>query len=281
MRQSRVARHRLDRFTRLLLIKDTPMKSKIFSVALACAMLGGALQAAEAQGTALDAAPDTATAAQAPAVLSEEAWSQIRGFLELRPDVAEGLIEFMQAMPDVERDARFILENPDIFQDPHLPVLGNPEGSITLVKFNDYACPHCRNAERDIERLIAGNPDLRVLVREFPILGPGSLSRARLAMAIHALGGQDAYEEIKLDLFASGDVDDGTIDQIAGFAGLDPDAVRDRMQDPLFNASFDRSMEIARALNISGTPAFIVGTSVIRGRIPLADLRATIARETP
>lgn len=244
------------------------MKSKILSAALACVMLGGALQAADAPGTA-------------PAVLSEEAWSQIRGFLEMRPDVAEGLLEFMQVMPDGEQDARFILENPDIFTDPLLPVLGNPEGSVTLVKFNDYACPHCRNAERDIERLIAGNPDLRVLVREFPILGPGSLSRARLAMAIHALGGQEAYEEIKLDLFASGDVDDGVIDQIAGFAGLDPDAVRARMQDPLFNASFDRSLEIARALNISGTPAFIVGTSVIRGRIPLADLRATIARETP
>lgn len=205
--------------------------------------------------------------------LPDATWAEIRAFLEATPALTGQLLQIMGSAPDTSRDAAFVAANPDIAEDARTPILGNPEGTITLVKFNDYGCPHCRNAGRDVARLIETFPELRVVVREMPVLGPASMERARLAGAIFHLGGQDAYEAVKLDLFSTPDASPEVIARLAGFAGLDADAVALAMASDTVTGVIERTLDIASNLGITGTPAFILGDEVIRGRPPFEAMR--------
>ena len=154
------------------------------------------------------------------------------------------------------------------------PVMGNPEGDVTLVEFFDYNCPYCRRAAEGLETLIAEDPDLRVVLREFPILGDDSVAAARASLAADMQGGYEAFHFALMG--GEGRVDDAAIEAAAEEAGLDVDRLRTDMEAPEVQAHIDASLELAEALGVSGTPAFVVGDTVVPGAVPAEDLAALV-----
>ena len=154
-------------------------------------------------------------------------------------------------------------------------VLGNPAGKVTLVEFTDYACTYCRQSLREVDALIAANPDLRVVVRELPILSPASGDAARWALAAAEQG---RYAQFHAAMFAAGQPNDASIDAAARSAGLDLDRARRLIADPRVEAEINRNLELARALGFTGTPAWVVGDQTLSGAVGREELGKAIAQ---
>jgi protein-disulfide isomerase len=163
-----------------------------------------------------------------------------------------------------------------IFNDPAQVVLGNPDGDVTLVEFFDYNCGYCRNALPDLATLLAEDPDLRVVLKEFPILSNASIDAARVAVLV---GQSDVdYWSFHEALFTSrGQVDKQVALDAAADLGLSPVAIELDMGTEAVSRTIQTSYEIAKALNITGTPTYIIGNEIIPGAIGVDDLRSRIA----
>ena len=135
-------------------------------------------------------------------------------------------------------------------------------------------CPYCRQVEPFVQALIKNDRSLRVVVKEFPILGPASVYAARLALAAYKQG---KYEQFHGALMSKkSNVDEAMIFKLAEEAGLNLDRVKTDMNSPEVDAEIERTIEIAKALRLSGTPAFIVGTELIPGATDLETLQALL-----
>lgn len=163
-----------------------------------------------------------------------------------------------------------------IFNGPGQVVLGNPDGDVTLVEFFDYNCGYCRSALPDMAALLAEDPNLRVVLKEFPILSNESIDAARIAVLV---GKADVdYWTFHETLFTSrGQVDKKVALDAAAELGLSPVALELDMGTNAVAEVIQTSYEIARALNISGTPTYIIGNEIIPGAIGLDELRTRIA----
>jgi protein-disulfide isomerase len=163
-----------------------------------------------------------------------------------------------------------------IFNDPGQVVLGNPQGDVTLVEFFDYNCGYCRAALPDMATLLAEDPNLRVVLKEFPILSNESIDAARVAVLV---GDADVdYWTFHETLFTSrSQVDKQVALAAAADLGLSPVALELDMGTEAVAKTIQTSYEIARALNITGTPTYIIGNEIIPGAIGLDELRSRIA----
>ena len=163
-----------------------------------------------------------------------------------------------------------------IYEDPDHVVLGNPEGDVTLVEMFDYNCGYCRQAVPDLATLIAEDPNLKVILKEFPILSQGSMEAARVAVAVAQSGGD--YWQFHQKLFTSRGQIDGAV-ALAAAQDLGMSRVNLELQanDAATEEIINRSYEIARGLNVSGTPTYIIGDEIIPGAIGLDALRQRIA----
>ena len=163
-----------------------------------------------------------------------------------------------------------------IFNDPGQVVVGNPDGDVTLVEFFDYNCGYCRNALPDLATLLADDPNLRVVLKEFPILSNESIDAARVAVLV---GDADVdYWSFHEALFTSrGQVDKSVALAAAADLGLSPVALELDMNSEAVAQKIQTSYEIAKALNITGTPTYIIGNEVIPGAIGIDELKTRIA----
>ena len=162
----------------------------------------------------------------------------------------------------------------DLVDSPNSPVRGNPTGDVTLVEFFDYRCPYCRQVEPFLQTLIKKDPGLRVVEKEFPILGPASVYTARIALAAYKQGKYEQFHQVVLS--KKSNVDEATILKMAEEVGLDLDRVKTDMNSSEVDAEIKRTAEIAKALRLSGTPAFVVGTELIPGATDLETLQALL-----
>lgn len=153
-------------------------------------------------------------------------------------------------------------------------VLGNPAGKTTLVEFTDYACSYCRRSVADVDALIAANPDLRVVVRELPILTPGSADAAKMAIAAARQGRYAAFHKA---MFENGHPDQQTIAAAAAAAGLDMARARRVIEDPATEAELVRNLELAKRLGFSGTPSWVIGDTAISGAVGREELAKAVA----
>jgi protein-disulfide isomerase len=162
-----------------------------------------------------------------------------------------------------------------IYNDPANIVLGNPEGEITIVEMFDYNCGYCRQVVPDVMALIAENPDLRVILKEFPILSQGSVDAARIGVLVNQ---SDAdYAEFHTALFsARGSIDGEAALAAAQELGLNRIELELDMNGAEITGAIQRTYDIAQALGVSGTPTFIIGDEVIPGALPKADLERRI-----
>ncbi len=148
-------------------------------------------------------------------------------------------------------------------------VLGNPKGSITLVEFSDFACGYCRHSVADIDALVKANPDLRIVLRELPILSEDSTAAARMALAAAEQGKYHAFYHA---MFAIGRPDAQTIEAAARQAGLDLEKARAAIASPRIEKEIARNLELARHLGFNGTPSWIAGDKLISGAVGADEL---------
>ena len=234
-------------------------------------------------GTAALSVALMATAIQAQTIISDTQWEDVRGFLERNPEIHSQLEQMMDreiGPEQVEADAAYIAENTAaIFDDPMSPVLGNPEGDILVAVYTDFRCPYCKKTKPELMKLVEGDPRVKLVIKEWPILGPDSLEAAKFALAAYQVGGAEAYATVQAALFDAG----GTrmtgyfLEELAQDAGLDPRSVIEAMDTPEIAAQIEKNNQQARALKITGTPAIIIGDVVARGAVPLEALKAGVA----
>jgi protein-disulfide isomerase len=152
-----------------------------------------------------------------------------------------------------------------IFNDPETPIGGNPSGDVSLVEFFDYNCPYCRKVAATLVAVQSGDPKLRIVYKEWPILGPNSESAARLALASRRQG---RYAEFHRALILSDTlVDDSKALAIAATLGLDVSQLKLDAQSPEITAAIERNHKLAQTLRITGTPSFVIGEEVLRGAV--------------
>ncbi len=154
-------------------------------------------------------------------------------------------------------------------------VLGNPSGKVTLVEFTDFACTYCRQSVADVEALIAANPELKVVIRELPILSPQSTDAARMALAAAEQGLYPAFHRA---MYAIGRPDAQTIAAAARQAGLDMARANRFIADPKVEAEIARNLELARQLGFNGTPAWVAGEALLSGAVGQAQLARALEK---
>lgn len=161
----------------------------------------------------------------------------------------------------------------ELFNDPNAPVVGNPDGDVTVVEFFDYNCPYCKRAAPIVEQLLEKDAGVRLVYREFPILSDGSLFAARAALASRM---QDKYAEYHQVLMNLTRVDEDSAIEAASEIGLDVEQLRTDMDRPEVEQHIKLSMELANALGITGTPSFVIGNEMAPGLVQLSQMQSMV-----
>tara|TARA_B110000261_G_scaffold26641_1_gene29395 strand:- start:532 stop:1242 length:711 start_codon:yes stop_codon:yes gene_type:complete len=160
-------------------------------------------------------------------------------------------------------------------QDPNSPNLGNPDGDVTVIEFFDYNCPYCRKAGQTVQELLALDANVRVIYREWPILGEDSVFASRAALAARAQG---KYEEFHWALMnGEGRASEASILKLARHLDLDVEKLQADMTSPAVEAHIAQSSALARTLGFTGTPAFIVGDRTAPGMLSTDEITAMVA----
>lgn len=207
---------------------------------------------------------------------------EVRAYLLDNPEVlmeAINILEQRDQLAAIEQDKQLLAEYHDaIFNDPASYVGGNPDGDVTVVEFIDYRCGYCRKAWQEVDKLVESDGNIRFVLKEFPILGEGSMLSSRFAIAVLQLHGNEAYKKAHdalLSLRA-----DATPERLRGVAeelGLDADDIAAHMDKPEVTAVIEANHKLAQTLQISGTPTFVIDGTFVRGYVPLDGMRQIVA----
>ncbi|MEE4378589.1 MAG: DsbA family protein [Candidatus Competibacteraceae bacterium] len=213
-------------------------------------------------------------------VRSEEFDQRIRDYLLENPEVImESVQRFQveQQRAQADRAQQAVLSRRDeIFNNPDDPVAGNPAGDVTVVEFMDYNCPYCRKAYKSLLQLTKDDPNIKLLFKEMPVLGEGSEFAARAALAAQQQNLYMAFHNALMEF--NGRLNEQAILSIAEQSGLNVDQLKQDMTDPKIQATIDRNMQLAQALGVRGTPAFVIGDEVVRGAADLNKLKQSVAK---
>ena len=155
---------------------------------------------------------------------------------------------------------------------PDSPVGGNPDGDVTVVEFYDYKCRFCRAFHPELIAVLARDPNVRVVFKEFPILGPESDIAARAALAAHDQGPEQFLALHRALMEAPGVLDEDTVVALAADHGIDPDRLRIGMADPSIDRRIRENRELAEAIGIRGTPGLVIGDAIVRGYVDAAEV---------
>jgi len=203
---------------------------------------------------------------------------RVRDYLLANPEL---ILEAMQRLEERRRttetsEAGAVLaeRSDEVFRDPASPVGGNLEGDVTLVEFFDYNCPYCRRVAPVMQEAELADPQLRIVYKEFPILGPGSQFAAKAALAADRQGLYVPFHEAMMEIESS--ADETSVLAIAAEVGLDLNRLKTDMQDPAIAEAIERNLQLALALRINGTPSFVVGKEIVRGATDLGTLQELI-----
>lgn len=195
------------------------------------------------------------------------------------PEVLPEAIEILQRRQEEFQSAsleQVLSSRRDLLErDPNAPVLGNPDGDVTVVEFFDYNCPYCKQAASIVKTLIEQDNGIRLVYREWPILSEGSVFAARAALASRAQG---KYEEFHWALMALPRANEATTLKVAEQIGLDIDQLLIDMEAPEIDAHIALSNRLTEELGFQGTPSFVIGNAVAGGLIPLEEMTDMVAQ---
>lgn len=206
---------------------------------------------------------------------------EVRAYLLDNPEVlmeAIAILEQRQEQAAAVQDEQLVKASAkDIFEDGHSWVGGNPEGDITLVEFSDYRCTYCRKAHPEVEELLKSDGNIRFILKEFPILGEQSELSSRFAIATKQVAGDEAYKKAHDALITlRGNATVQSLEKLAERLDLDADAILARMTSPEVDEVIQKNRALAQRLGITGTPTFVLESSMLRGYVPLDGMRQLV-----
>ncbi len=249
---------------------------KVLFAALLTLMLGCATLPAAAQD-ATGAMPATTTVTPAQKAELEKI---IHDYLVEHPEVIKEAIMALQAKEEAGKtDAQnqAVSEHKDeLYNDPSSPVVGNPMGDVTIVEFFDYHCPYCKAVAGPMDQLLQEDKGIRLVLKEFPILGEDSMLAARAALAAAEQGKYWAFHQALMA--HRGTFDAGTLKAIAIKVGLDAAKLEAAMNDPKIAPMIDANHQLARSLDVGATPTFVIGGEVVEGAVPLERLKELVQK---
>ena len=200
--------------------------------------------------------------------------SIIEDFIRNNPEVVRDTLIALAAREEAERKQTGLAKVRD---DQGDPVMGNANGTITLYEFSDYNCGYCKRVFEPIQQLVRDNPDVRLVIKEFPILSQSSLVAAKAAIAAEMQGKFGDYHIAMMTY--RGQITDAVVMRMAAQAGLDIEQLKSDMESSKTLAIIQRTREAAAALEINGTPGLVIGDTVVPGAIGLDELVKLIAEE--
>ena len=215
----------------------------------------------------------------------EEIGHIVKDYLVAHPEVIQDVmaeLEKRQQSAEAEKHRAAVVENKaTIFTSPHQVVLGNPQGNVTMVEFFDYNCGFCKRALGDMLDLIKSDSNLKFVLKEFPVLGEGSVEAARVAVAARM---QDTtgkkYIEFHQKLLGSrGAADKTRALAVAKEVGFDMARIEKDMGSDEVKKTIEENMKLAEALGVNGTPSYVVGEEVVVGAVGIDALREKINAE--
>lgn len=208
----------------------------------------------------------------------EQFGEQVREYLLENPEViieAINILEQRNAVAEAAADKDLVAANADeLFNDGYSWVGGNPDGDITLVEFMDYRCGYCRRAVPEVASLLAEDGNIRLVIKEFPILGDASVLSSRFAVATKHVAGADAYKQVHDALMEfGGEPSEVSLRRISDGLGLDSDAIIAAMDSEQVTDEIGQTRALAQRMQISGTPSFVLGTEMLRGFLPADQMK--------
>jgi protein-disulfide isomerase len=207
----------------------------------------------------------------------------IKEYLVSHPEVIQEAVAELdrrQAEADTQKAREAVASNAEaIFNSSRQVVLGNPKGDVTLVEFFDYNCAFCKRALPDMMELLKDDPKLKIVLKEFPVLGPGSVEAAKVAVAVRM---QDRSGKKYLDfhqklLGGRGAADKARALAVAKEVGMDMTKLDKDMAADEVKTSIDESLKLAETLGLNGTPSYIVGSDVVVGAVGMDALREKVS----
>jgi len=204
----------------------------------------------------------------------------VRAYILRNPEIIREAVEALQAKEQQSAEERrgeaMAKLKGELLSDPTSPVLGNPAGDVSVVEFFDYRCPYCKRTDPVVDQLVKEDGRIRRVMKEFPILGPESHFASRVALAARIQG---KYEQVHKALInAKGALDQDTVLKLAKEAGADMDQLKRDMKSPTIEDALKKNRDLAGALEITGTPAFIIGREFVPGAADLETLKTIVAR---
>jgi len=238
---------------------------------LAAALLAAVILAAPA---ALAQSPDSFTPRQ-----REEIVDILRHALKSDPSLLRDAIAALQLDEAQKQDAatRAVITGmaDALLHKPGDPVAGNPNGDVTVVEFYDVRCPYCRSMLSVDAEMLRRDRNIRLVYKDIPILGPGSVVAARAVLAAQRHGG---FQRLHDALMAgTPNIDQEVVHAAAQRLGLDWDKLQRDMTDPAIQTRIDANLQMAHALQIDGTPAYVIGDQLLSGAVELAELQGAVA----
>ena len=202
-------------------------------------------------------------------------------YLRAHPEV---ILDSVRAMQERDQAAQIkrqqdslVARRQEIEKDPASPVIGNPNGTVTVTEFFDYRCGYCKAVFPSVQQLLKDDPNVRYVMKELPILTPESRIAAKLALAVWKTEPK-RYQELHTRLMsAQGDFSERRIFAIAKEAGVDVERAKRGMDAPDIEQALTANMELAQALGITGTPGFVVGKQLAPGAIDYDTLKRFVA----
>ena len=245
--------------------------------AIRSALLGLGLMAA---GLLAAAAP--ARAAEFTPAQKAEMGGVIRDYLLQNPEVLQdAMVELerrQKAQDEAKREQAVDGKAAELFNAPGDVVLGNPKGKVTLVEFFDYNCGYCKRSLDDVAKLLKTEPDLRLVLKDFPVLGPGSVEAAYIAGAARNQFKGDQFWQFHQRLLGGqhGPVGKAQALAVAKDMGANMDQLAKDAQNPELKANLQNTMQLADALSLTGTPSFVVGQDVVVGAVGYDELKSRV-----
>ncbi|MBI1779683.1 MAG: DsbA family protein [Proteobacteria bacterium] len=203
----------------------------------------------------------------------------IRDYLLTHPEIIREAVQVLQQRErQAELDhgkAAVALHLKELTEDPTAPVLGNAAGDVTIVEFFDYRCPYCKQMEPSLAELLGEDGKVRLVMKEFPILGPDSVIASRAALASRAQGRYQPFHSAMMG--SKGALDEAAIFRTAGEVGLDVARLKRDMASAEIDEILKRNHDLAAALGVGGTPAFVIGKQFVPGALDKAALKSLVA----
>jgi protein-disulfide isomerase len=203
----------------------------------------------------------------------------IRDYLMQNPDVLvqalRGAEDKLNREAEAKAEKALVERRSEVFDDPATPVGGNPRGDVTIVEFFDYRCPYCKQVLPALQALLKEDGKLRFVYKEMPVLGPQSVTAAHAALAAQRQGKYEAFHTAMMA--AKGQISDDTVYKVAGSVGLDVERLKQDMKAPEIDKAVKANLALASALNIHGTPGFVIGNQIVPGALELETLKSMVA----